>query len=247
MEHSTENWEKSQRLQLKVVVLSEVPCEFPPCFCSQPCQYKAIQCNTLCGPGEKFAWVKYELHPGNKISEYLLPCNICLFERTPLSCYIPCFIPDSFELNQDTFSFEREKNTRNEMWQLARTIACMYNVGGLCGSASRGWEHLACSVWGNHAEIPNRQLPWAYTAWALGCSLPCSYEHFWPPFTKLPIPGALAGGEQHAAALWHSGAAHFLHYLNKILFTPCSATPWCGLSMCIRQRAFPWAKEIINF
>lgn len=54
------------------------------------------------------------------------------------------------------------------MWQLARTIACMYNVGGLYGSASRGWEHLACSVWGNNAEIPDNYhgltQPWQWVA-----------------------------------------------------------------------------------
>lgn len=47
---------KPQRLQLnKVLVLSEVLCELPPHFCSQPCQYKTIQCNTSHGPEEKFA------------------------------------------------------------------------------------------------------------------------------------------------------------------------------------------------
>lgn len=38
----------------------------------------------------------------------------------------------------------------------------------------------------------------------------------------------------------HLEVAHFLHWLNKILLSPCSATPWCGLSLCISE----WGKGL---
>lgn len=89
---------------------------------------------------------KHELHPVNKIPKcLLLLCNVCLFETTPLSCYFPCFMLDLFELNQGNLFLQAKEEHKKWIW-LARTIACMYNVGDLYRFASRGWEHLSCSV-----------------------------------------------------------------------------------------------------
>lgn len=98
---------------------------------------------------------KHELHPVNKIPKcLLLLCNVCLFETTPLSCYFPCFMLDLFELNQGNLFLQAKEEHKKWIW-LARTIAGMYNVGDLYRFASRGWEHLSCSVSGNHAETPD--------------------------------------------------------------------------------------------
>lgn len=149
MEHSRENWENLKDSSLRTWSYLRSSVNFHPAFAARfvsmklsSAIYHVDQEKNL----HEFKSFKYELHPGNETPEYLLLCNICLFERTPLSCYFPCFILDLFELNQDTCSFKQKKNKRNEIWQLAKTIACMCNVGSLHRFASRGWEHLACSV-----------------------------------------------------------------------------------------------------
>lgn len=142
------------------------------------------------------------LHPGNKLPECLLLCNIYPFKRTPLSWYFLCLILDSFEFKQAKpvrSSKRRIQEMRCGSWPGSLHAVC--NIGGFYGFAHRHWEHLACAVWVDQIEIPGRWLPRTHTALALGCFLPCSCKHLWPSFAKLLISAVVGGGGEHAVAL----------------------------------------------
>lgn len=182
MEHPRENWENlkgSSLIRSWSYLRSSV--NFHPTFAASLVSTKPSSAIRHMGQKKNLHELKsfkYVLYPGNKIPEYLLLYNTCLLERTPLGCYFLWFILDLCELNQDTCSGKKKENTRNEMWQLARTIVCTVKCWWLVWICIQrlGTPGLL-SVRKPHRN-PNRPLPCTSTALALGCSLPRSCKHF---------------------------------------------------------------------